>query len=68
MIDGIAPLRSVRVADLSEDKKQRLWAWIKANDPATQAFMKSAAVASIAAVFPGTSPVLDIDYVKRALA
>jgi hypothetical protein len=30
--------------------------------------MKSPEVAAISAKFPGTSPVLDIDYVRRALA
>ena len=68
MDEGIPPSRSVRVADLSDYKKRRLWAWIKANDPATGAWMKSPEVAAISAKFPGTSPVLDIDYVRRALA
>lgn len=68
MAEAIAPSRSVRVADLSDVKKRRLWAWIKANDPETGAWMKSPEVAAISAKFPGSSPVLDIDYVRRALA
>ncbi len=68
MGECIAPSRSVRIADLSPEKKRRLWAWIQRNDPDMQALITGPEMGALNAVFPGTSVVVDIDYVKGALA
>jgi hypothetical protein len=68
MSEAIAPSRSVRIADLSPEKKRRLWTWIQQNDPDMQKLITGPEMATLGALFPGTSVVVDIDYVKRALA
>lgn len=65
---GIAPDRSVRLAELSPHKKRAVWDWLKANDPDTAAFLQSEHVRQVMQAFPGTTPVLDIDVVEQALA
>ena len=67
MSKPIAVARSVRIAELSPPKKQALWAWIKSNDPGLAAFLTSPDVARISAAFPGSSVVVDVDYVQRAV-
>lgn len=68
MDDFIPPSRSVLIAGLSDAKKRRLWGWIRENDPQTAAWLKSEDVTVLADRFPGSSPVLDIDYVREATA
>lgn len=64
----IPPARAVRIADLDAQKKRRLWAWMKSNDSAAADLLASQPVRDLIAAFPGASPVVDIDYLERALS
>jgi hypothetical protein len=64
--DGVALSRSVRIADLEPAKKRALWAWMKANDAGTAALLASEGTQALLRAFPGASPVVDIDVVRKA--
>ena len=67
-LEGIAPMRSVRIADLSPPKKRVLWHWLQENDPATAAKLSGPDVRRLMDAFPGASPVLDLAVVDKALS
>lgn len=66
-IGGVAPDRSVRIAELDADKKRRLWEWMKANDAAAADVLQCDDVRGLLQAFPGSSPVVDIDYLRKAV-
>lgn len=65
---GIPPERSVRLADLSIEKKRAVWGWLLVNEPDTAALLASDDVRALMDAFPGASPVLDVDTVRKAFA
>jgi len=66
-IEGVTPARTVRIADLDPAKKRALWAWMKANDAGTAELLASEGTQLLLQAFPGSSPVVDVDYVQKAL-
>lgn len=56
----------VRIAELPDLDKRRLWAWMQANDPATVEQLQSPEHARLVTAFAG-APVLPRAYVERAL-
>lgn len=66
-IGGVAPERTVRITELDADKKRRLWAWMKANDAGAADVLQCEDVQRLLQAFPGSSPVVDIDYLRKAV-
>lgn len=66
--DGVPPERSVRLADLDQVKKRAVWGWIKHHDPSLAAVLQCPDVRMLLDAFPGSSPVVDLDVVRKALA
>lgn len=57
---------TVRLADLPPPRKRALWGWIKANDAPMAAWLEELRDDPLISMFDA-SPVLPLDYVRRAI-
>lgn len=60
------PETGIALHDLSEDKRRKIWEWIKRNDPALLAQLRSPGFQAWRDGFNATI-VLERDYIERAL-
>lgn len=56
----------VRLADLPPPRKRALWGWIKANDAPLADWLDKLRDDPVTSMF-GASPVLPLDYIRRAI-
>lgn len=61
----------VALAELAPERKRALWQWMQANDPATAAYLgglkNDPDLAKLERAFGPVRPVVDLDYVRRAI-
>jgi len=67
----VIPPAVVALADLTPARKRALWDWMQAHDPETATYLQGLkadpALAELEAAFGAVRPVVNLDYIRRAI-